>query len=223
MDKIKINYYETYKKKYPDVVKTTIGTVFPFNALQAANLAHYVADMQKTAVVGIVKTKEGVDIYTSAQLAAEQSKVDSVNFGRITDLAEYKKFYPDCEYSFISVAEIENLNWNSDEAIAEFIEKLVKMKPLYFKTAEVSGMKYIKAFFSEEFNDNVQKFVKGAKLRFFSPGRPMDTGGGILQREGVKYVGGVPCISIASLARNLRPSQDSFALYWRPVEKGGEQ
>lgn len=78
MDKIKINYYETYKKKYPDVVKTTIGTVFPFNALQAANLAHYVADMQKTAVVGIVKNKESVDIYTSAQLAAEQSKVDSV-------------------------------------------------------------------------------------------------------------------------------------------------
>lgn len=78
MDKIKINYYETYKKKYPDVVKTTIGTVFPFNALQTANLAHYVADMQKTAVVGIVKNKESVDIYTSAQLAAEQSKVDSV-------------------------------------------------------------------------------------------------------------------------------------------------
>lgn len=78
MDKIKINYYETYKKKYPDVVKTTIGTVFPFNALQAANLAHYVEDMQKTAVVGIVKNKESVDIYTSAQLAAEQSKVDSV-------------------------------------------------------------------------------------------------------------------------------------------------
>lgn len=78
METIKINYYETYKKKYPDVVKTTIGTVFPFNALQAANLAHYVADMQKTAVVGIVKNKESVDIYTSAQLAAEQSKVDSV-------------------------------------------------------------------------------------------------------------------------------------------------
>lgn len=78
MDKIKINYYETYKKKYPDVVKTTIGTVFPFNALQAANLAHYVADMQKTAVVGIVKNKESVDIYTSTQLAAGQSKVDSV-------------------------------------------------------------------------------------------------------------------------------------------------
>lgn len=77
METIKINYYETYKKKYPDVVKTTIGTVFPFNALQAANLAHYVADMQKTAVVGIVKNKESVDIYTSAQLAAEQSKVDS--------------------------------------------------------------------------------------------------------------------------------------------------
>lgn len=78
METIKVNYYETYKKKYPDVVKTTIGTVFPFNALQAANLAHYVADMQKTAVVGIVKNKESVDIYTSAQLAAEQSKVDSV-------------------------------------------------------------------------------------------------------------------------------------------------
>ena len=78
METIKINYYETYKKKYPDVVKTTIGTVFPFNALQAANLAHYVADMQKTAVVGIVKNKESVDIYTSAQLAAELSKVDSV-------------------------------------------------------------------------------------------------------------------------------------------------
>lgn len=78
METIKINYYETYKKKYPDVVKTTIGTVFPFNALQAANIAHYVADMQKTAVVGIVKNKESVDIYTSAQLAAEQSKVDSV-------------------------------------------------------------------------------------------------------------------------------------------------
>lgn len=77
METIKINYYETYKKKYPDVVKTTIGTVFPFNALQAANLAHYVADMQKTAVVGIVKNKESVDIYTSAQLAAELSKVDS--------------------------------------------------------------------------------------------------------------------------------------------------
>lgn len=35
METNKVNYYETYKKKYPDVVKTTIGTVFPFNALQA--------------------------------------------------------------------------------------------------------------------------------------------------------------------------------------------
>lgn len=78
METNELNYYETFTKKYPDVVKTTIGTVFPFNALQAANLAHYVADMQKTAVVGIVKNKESVDIYTSAQLAAEQTKVDSV-------------------------------------------------------------------------------------------------------------------------------------------------
>lgn len=78
MEKNNINYYETFTKKYPDVVKTTIGTVFPFNTEQAANLADYVADQQKTAVVGFVISKKGVDIYTSAQLAAEQSKVDSV-------------------------------------------------------------------------------------------------------------------------------------------------
>lgn len=78
MEKNNINYYETFTKKYPDVVKTTIGTVFPFNTEQAANLADYVAEQQKTAVVGFVISKKGVDIYTSAQLAAEQSKVDSV-------------------------------------------------------------------------------------------------------------------------------------------------
>ena len=78
MEKNNINYYETFTKKYPDVVKTTIGTVFPFNTEQAANLADYVADQQKTAVVGFVISKKGVDIYTSAQLAAEQPKVDSV-------------------------------------------------------------------------------------------------------------------------------------------------
>lgn len=78
MEKNNINYYETFTKKYPDVVKTTIGTVFPFNTEQAANLADYVAEQQKTAVVGFVISKKGVDIYTSAQFAAEQSKVDSV-------------------------------------------------------------------------------------------------------------------------------------------------
>lgn len=78
METNELNYYETFTKKYPDVVKTTIGTVFPFNNVQAANLADYVADQQKTAVVGFVISKKGVDIYTSAQLAAEQSKVDSV-------------------------------------------------------------------------------------------------------------------------------------------------
>lgn len=78
METIKINYYETYKKKYPDVVKTTIDTLYPFSDEQAANLAQYVAEQQNSAVVGIVKSNEIVDIYTSAQLAAEQSKVDSV-------------------------------------------------------------------------------------------------------------------------------------------------
>lgn len=77
MEKNNINYYETYKKKYPDVVKTTIDTLYPFSDEQAANLANYVAEQQKSAVVGIVKSKEIVNIYTSAQLAAEQSKVDS--------------------------------------------------------------------------------------------------------------------------------------------------
>lgn len=77
METIKVNYYETYKKKYPDVVKTTIDTLYPFSDEQAANLANYVAEQQKSAVVGIVKSKEIVNIYTSAQLAAEQSKVDS--------------------------------------------------------------------------------------------------------------------------------------------------
>lgn len=78
MEASKVNYYEKYKKKYPDVVKTTIDTLYPFSDEQAANLAQYIADQQKSAVVGVIQTKEIVDIYTSAQLAAEQSKVDSV-------------------------------------------------------------------------------------------------------------------------------------------------
>lgn len=108
METIKINYYETYKKKYPDVVKTTIGTVFPFNTEQATNLAAYVADQQKTAVVGFVISKKGVDIYTSAQLAAEQSKVDSVGL-------DSNMLRPD-DPGYLSERSFkEKLEWNTEQ------------------------------------------------------------------------------------------------------------
>ena len=117
METIKVNYYETYKKKYPDVVKTTIGTVFTFNDQQAANLADYVADQQKTAVVGVVVGQKGVDIYTSAQLAAEQSKVDSV--GQSNNMFEETS-------SEQTARRLRDLNV-PEEVVSQFTEKLDDM------------------------------------------------------------------------------------------------
>lgn len=117
MEKNNINYYETFTKKYPDVVKTTIGTVFPFNTEQAANLADYVADQQKTAVVGFVISKKGVDIYTSAQLAAEQSKVDSV--GQSNNMFEETS-------SEQTARRLRELNV-PEEVVSQFTEKLDDM------------------------------------------------------------------------------------------------
>lgn len=117
METSKVNYYEKYKKKYPDVVKTTIGTVFHFNNVQAANLADYVADQQKTAVVGFVISKKGVDIYTSAQLAAEQSKVDSV--GQSNNMFEETN-------SEQTARRLRELNV-PEEVVSQFTEKLDDM------------------------------------------------------------------------------------------------
>lgn len=117
METSKVNYYETYKKKYPDVVKTTIDTLYPFSDEQAANLAQYVADQQKSAVVGIVKTKEIVDIYTSAQLAAEQSKVDSV--GQSNNMFEETN-------SEQTARRLRELNV-PEEVVSQFTEKLDDM------------------------------------------------------------------------------------------------
>ena len=72
---------------------------------------------QKTAVVGFVISKKGVDIYTSAQLAAEQSKVDSV--GQSNNMFEETS-------SEQTARRLRDLNV-PEEVVSQFTEKLDDM------------------------------------------------------------------------------------------------
>lgn len=146
-------------------------------------------------------------------------------------LEQYRKFYPDTSVTEMTVLDVDT--YPQGKELLEIVTRLGKMTrsmPLYYcverigakcpKPGEEIKQKYrIKVYKSREFLEVCDKLKVGTKIVFQDPERPTRRWLGEIAKEGVHYEGGAACLWLKSEEACIKETDDSFALWWRPVEE----
>ena len=147
-------------------------------------------------------------------------------------LEEYRRFYPDTTVTEMTVLDTDMIPPSADVlAMVKKLGMMTKSMPLYYRLerlgsklpkpgGEIKSKYRIMVYKSREFLEVCDKMChKGCKVKFFDPDAPETPFEGEIAADGIYYKGGSAMVRIESAEAGLTSENDSFAIWWRPVEE----
>ena len=137
-------------------------------------------------------------------------------------LEEYRRFYPDTTVTEMTVLDSEHIGEKGILPAVLKLGKMTKSMPLYYevRTTHKHTPINIRVHKSRKALAVFDKMCrKGCKVKYFDPGNPGLHTEGEIAEDGIYYMGGCAMVRIESAEAGLTSENDSFALWWRPVEE----
>ena len=137
-------------------------------------------------------------------------------------LEEYRRFYPDTTVTEMTVLDAERIGEKEILPVVLKLGKMTKSMPLYYevRTTRKHTPINIRVYKSRKALAVFDKMShKGCKVKFFDPDAPETPFEGEIAADGIYYKGGCAMVHIESAGAGLVSENDSYAIWWRPVEE----